>query len=207
MGDDLREWMRKNRDRPLAAAIQDKLDNQGFLGSQELNPFIREAIAVAVKNPEQKIRGILIDGYPRCMEQLNSFDLWPFEDALPRHHSDDISHSRAPDMVIAIRVRKANARARYVGRMRDARDSVEKFEKRFVEYETETLPVEDVYRKRGLLVEVNANGTEEESIAELEQQLKKSPIWNRVSIGANMKEELIPSKTPECTDGPQAGLP
>lgn len=183
--------MRENRGRPLAATIQDKLDNQGFLGSQELTPFIREAIAAAFKDPEQKIRGILIDGYPRCIEQLNSFDLWPFEDELPRHHSGDTERSRAPDMVIAIRVKKANAQARYIGRMREARDSLEKFEKRFAEYETETLPVEEVYRRRGLLIEVDANGTKEESILQLEQQLGRSPLWSRVSIEAITNEELI----------------
>ncbi|KAK5747488.1 hypothetical protein LTR17_000129 [Elasticomyces elasticus] len=170
VGDSLREWLRdeKNQENPLAAVIQDKIENQGFLDSEELNPFIRTAIRMAVSDGRN---GLLIDGYPRCFEQMQSLDSWPFEDDLPRQQGE------VPDMVLAIRVNKINAQARYVGRVRDARDSDEKFEKRFVEYEAETMPVEKAYRERGILVEVDANGTKAENVEELERQLFESAIW------------------------------
>ncbi|KAF4433745.1 adenylate kinase 1 ATP binding protein [Fusarium austroafricanum] len=74
VGDGLRAWMRKNRSTVLATEIQSKLDNQGFLTSKELNPFIYPAIRDASNTGAA---GILIDGYPRCIEQLESARSWP----------------------------------------------------------------------------------------------------------------------------------
>ncbi|KAK5674269.1 hypothetical protein LTS10_013007 [Elasticomyces elasticus] len=185
VGDSLREWLRdeNNQNTPLAAAIQGKLDNQGFLDSSELNPFIRTAITAAIGDCKN---GLLIDGYPRCFEQMQSLDTWPFEDDLPRQRC------QAPDVVLAICVSKYNAQARYVSRARDARDSDEKFEKRFAEYEAETMPVEEIYRKRGILVEIDANGTKAESVAELERQLGESTIWKSRLLGALTRANHMP---------------
>ncbi|KAK3632985.1 hypothetical protein LTR56_016033 [Elasticomyces elasticus] len=185
VGDSLREWLHdeKNRGTPLAAAIQDKLDNQGFLDSAELDPFIRTAIKTAVSDGRN---GLLIDGYPRCFEQMQSLDSWPFEDDLPRQPL------QAPDLVLAIRVSKVNAQARYVGRTRDARDSYEKFEKRFAEYEAETMPVEEIYRERGILVDIDANGTKAENVAELERQLGESTIWRSRLLRALTRADHMP---------------
>lgn len=180
VGDSLRAWMKDNHNTTLADAIQDKLDNQGFLSSQELNPFIRDAVKARLEDSEKRVRGILFDGYPRCLEQLESLDPWPFGDVLPRRRADSTEHSAAPDIVIVVRVSKSNASARYVGRTRDARDSKEKFEKRFAEYETETIPVEDIYHERGLLLEIDANGAKEENIVGLDRQLEGSALWKKV---------------------------
>ncbi|KAI3391255.1 hypothetical protein diail_7656 [Diaporthe ilicicola] len=81
VGDTLRTWMQANRETPLAARIQEKLDHQGFLTSEELNPFLGLAIENAMQQGESK--GILIDGFPRCEEQLNSWAEWPFQERLP----------------------------------------------------------------------------------------------------------------------------
>lgn len=49
--------MRKNNNSPLAVRIQDKLDNQGFLTSEDLNPFIGRAIEDALaKKPVQTLK-------------------------------------------------------------------------------------------------------------------------------------------------------
>lgn len=74
--------MRANRDEPLAARIRDKLEHQGLLTSAELNPFIGLAVEEAVLR-EGGPRGILIDGFPRCEEQLGSWVRWPFQERLP----------------------------------------------------------------------------------------------------------------------------
>ena len=173
VGDGLRDWMRHHKGESLAAAIQDKLDNQGFLDSEDLDPFIHDAIQAALL---MRKKGILIDGYPRCLEQQQSLDTNPFEDLLP--HSQSVL-----DIVLAFRVSKEKAQARYVGRTRDQRDTLEKFEKRFAEYEAETTPVEVIYRDRGTLVEIDANGTKEENVAELERQLGLSPRWQDLDLG------------------------
>lgn len=69
--------MREDRETPLAVVLQDKRDNQGFLSSPILDHFIREAIETATHESERGIQGVLIDGYPRCIEQMQSFNTWP----------------------------------------------------------------------------------------------------------------------------------
>lgn len=81
VGDSLRTWMRANRESPLAAQIQEKLDHKGFLTSADLNPFLGLAIEDAIRQDE--LKGILIDGFPRCEEQLGSWAQWPFQERLP----------------------------------------------------------------------------------------------------------------------------
>lgn len=146
--------MRENRDAPLALTIQDKLDNQGFLTSKELNPFILRAILEVMKQEPQK-SGILVDGFPRNIEQLDSWCNWPFSEEVPLE--DALHANTKPDVVLSLRINKQNAKSRYSARARDSNDSDEKFERRFAEYETETLPVEHTYRQRGLLIDVSSH--------------------------------------------------
>lgn len=149
--------MRANPTSPLAVQIQDKLDNQGFLTFSDLSPFIEQAIREALLKVEPKLQGILVDGFPRCVEQLESFDTWPFLDELRPSVSDDgkVRADSRPDIVLSFNVTKQNARSRYLARGRDSNDSREKFERRFVEFETESVPVADVYRQRGVLIDVS----------------------------------------------------
>lgn len=149
--------MRENHTSPLAVQIQDKLDNQGFLTSDDLNPFICQAIKDALSRDEPKFQGILVDGFPRCAEQLESFNTWPFMDDLPLVPSSEggVIANAKPDIVLSFGVTKQNAKARYIARARDSNDSEEKFERRFSEYEKETMEVEDAYRQRGRLIDVS----------------------------------------------------
>jgi adenylate kinase family enzyme len=148
--------MRENHGTSLAVQIQDKLDNQGFLSSEDLNPFLCHAIMDAINQDEPKSKGILIDGFPRCVEQLESFDAWPFQDRLPLAPSSggEVGANAKPDIVLSLEITKQNAKARYLARARDGNDSNEKFERRFAEYEAETRTVEEVYRQRGILLDV-----------------------------------------------------
>jgi len=72
--------MQANGGTPLAARIRDKLDHQGFLTSAELNPILGLAIEDAIQ--QDGLKGILIDGFPRCQEQLDSWANWPFQERL-----------------------------------------------------------------------------------------------------------------------------
>lgn len=144
--------MRDNRSTPLGVEIQNKLDNQGFLGSDTLNPFLYQAILDAINRDGPEAGGIIFDGFPRCTEQLEHFGAWPFQEKSPLAPGCD--GKTLPDMVLSIEVTKHNARARYLARARDANDSEDKFEKRFTEYELETKAVEDEYRQRGILIGV-----------------------------------------------------
>jgi len=150
--------MKANHSTQLAAQIRDKLANQGFLSSQDLSPFLCQAIKDAVYQKEPKLNGILVDGFPRCMEQLDSWTEWPFQNELPLvpgREGGGIEGNAKPDVVLLFNVTKENARSRYLSRARDNNDSAEKFERRFVEYEEETLEVVEEYRKRGILIEVS----------------------------------------------------
>lgn len=148
--------MRENRTAPLALQIQDKLDNQGFLAPNDLNPFIRQAFQDAIYQNEPQLQGILVDGFPRCREQLETFDTWPFQDALPMALSSGcgMRADAKPDIVLSLKITKENAKERYLARARDSNDSKEKFERRFREYELESTAVEEVYRQRGVLIDV-----------------------------------------------------
>ncbi|OCK74403.1 adenylate kinase 1 ATP binding protein [Lepidopterella palustris CBS 459.81] len=191
VGDSLRSWMRENPTASLAVQIQDKLDNQGFLTSEDLNPFICQAIKDALNQGEPKLRGILVDGFPRCMEQLESFNPWPFQDELPLAPSSEggAMANAKPDIVLLFEVTKQNAKLRYLARARDNNDSQEKFERRFAEYEMETVAVEEVYRQRSVLINVDANGTKEENVNKVTKKLEESELWRKVivegSTGAN----------------------
>ncbi|KAF5617692.1 adenylate kinase [Fusarium tjaetaba] len=181
VGDGLRAWMRVNRSTELAAKIQSKLDNQGFLTSEDLNPFIYREILNAINRSDPEVKGILVDGYPRCIEQLESFGTWPYHDQVPLAPGDDgkISLDIKPDLVLSFQITKQNARDRYLGRARDANDSAHKFDKRFVEYELETVPVEEEYRKRRILVSIDVNGTKDENIEALTRSLQLSEVWKK----------------------------
>jgi UMP-CMP kinase len=159
IGDSLRGWMRANLGTSIATQIRDKLDNQGFLSSEDPNPIFGEAIIAAFHNEEPRYKDIIFDGFPRCVEQLDSFDIWPFQDTLPLAPGNDglVAMDAKPDIVLSFGVSKHNAKARYLGRGRDDNDSEEKFERRFEEYERETPLVEEEYQRRGILVGVSSN--------------------------------------------------
>ncbi|KAI1799741.1 P-loop containing nucleoside triphosphate hydrolase protein [Daldinia bambusicola] len=197
VGDGLRSWMRENRTTELAVRIQDKLDNQGFLTSQDLNPFICLAIKDAInqqdKQGQPRLQGILIDGFPRCIEQLESFNVWPFQDELPLTPSSAgwTSENAKPDVVLRVDVTKQNAGARYSARARDSNDSKDKFERRFAEYVAETIPVEKVYRQRGILIDVDANGTKEENVDSMTKALDKSGLWQKTILEGSIGPHFL----------------
>ncbi|KAF5252040.1 hypothetical protein FANTH_2994 [Fusarium anthophilum] len=158
-------------------------DGLRFLTSEDLSPFIYREILDAINRNESEVKGILIDGYPRCIEQLDSFGIWPFQDMVPLSPGDDgrVSLDIKPDLVLSFQITKENARARYLGRARDTNDGADKFEKRFKEYELETVPVEEKYRNRGILVSIDVNGTKEENIEALTGSLQQCDIWQKVT--------------------------
>ena len=57
--------------------------------------------------------------------------------------------------MLVLGVTKDNAKARFLARGRDTGDGEEKFERRFAEYESESRVVEEVYRERGIVIDVS----------------------------------------------------
>ncbi|KAL5607021.1 hypothetical protein FOBRF1_007518 [Fusarium oxysporum] len=155
--------MRVNRSSKLVTKIQSKLDSQGFLTSENLNLFIYHEILDAINRNEPEVKGIL--------------------DTVPLAPGDDgkISLDIKPDLVLSFQITKQNARARYLRRGRDTNDSADKFEKGFKEYELETVRVEDKYRKRGILVSIDVNGTKDEKVEALTKALEQSETWQEAN--------------------------
>jgi adenylate kinase family enzyme len=140
--------MRENQGTSLAVTIQEKLDRQGFLTPEDLNPFIGRAIKEAIAEDQA---GIIVDGFPRNADQLASFEHWPFQEELPIKVEEE---KWLPDVVLLFNVDKEKARERCLARGRDKNDSAEKFENRHAEYLREGPPVEQAYRSAGVLLEV-----------------------------------------------------
>jgi UMP-CMP kinase len=156
VGDSLRNWMRDNRGTTLAVRIKHRLDNQGFLTFEDLMPFLCQAIMDAINHDAPKYRGIIIDGFPGCTDQLHAVDAWLSQDNPPLTIRDDnqVGTNAIPSIVFSLQATKHNAKIRYLSRGRDGNDSAQKFENRFTEYEQETVPVEETYKQRGILISV-----------------------------------------------------
>ena len=97
--------------------------------------------------------GFLLDGYPRTLEQVSALD------------GELVRSRRRLDAVIALMaeptqlVERLLKRAEIEGRADDNADSIRQ---RIDVYHAETAPLLDVYRDRGLLVEVDAMGEVDE---------------------------------------------
>lgn len=163
--------MKANRTTPLAARIEEKLAHQGFLTSAELDPFLSTTIQGARRGAG--VRGILIDGFPRCVEQLAAWTPGPAQE----HLSQAAGHT-GPDIVLSLHVDREKAKQRYLARGRDHNDTADKFERRFAEYADEGPPVERHYEEAGLLHRIDVNGPKDENIRHLTEALEQSRVWN-----------------------------
>ncbi|KAM0338874.1 hypothetical protein ACHAPU_011156 [Fusarium lateritium] len=189
VGDALRAWMRQNPTTELAVEIQSKLINQGFVSSDTLNTFIYGEIFHIVKN-NPGTAGILVDGFPRYIDQLEAFGQWPFQDTLPLAHG---AHNGLikPDVVLAFEVTKQNAKQRYLGRARDTNDSEDKFERRFAEYRVETVPVKEAYQEQGIVISVDINDNKEHNLEVLTKRLKESEVWQKAVVRRNSGNRFL----------------
>ncbi|KAH8764134.1 adenylate kinase 1 ATP binding protein [Diaporthe sp. PMI_573] len=183
VGDNLRTWMQANGGTPLAARIRDKLDHQGFLTSAELNPILGLAIEDAIQ--QDGLKGILIDGFPRCQEQLDSWANWPFQERLR------LEGSTKPDVVLSLNVTRENAKTRYLSRARDHNDSAVKFERRYSEYLEDGQPIEQHYQEAALLIQIDNNGPKEDSLDKVEKALGESSLWDGVVARQETESSFI----------------
>lgn len=102
---------------------------------------------------EDAAAGFLLDGYPRNLVQVADLDSF----LAPR--------SEALDAVIVLTVPREESLQRLVSRAVEqgrADDNEEAISKRLSIYEEQTAPILDVYRERGILLEVDGVGTIDE---------------------------------------------
>ena len=91
--------------------------------------------------------GFILDGFPRTAGQVEALDALIGEDGL--------------DKVVVFRVDEDVLTRRMLDRGRDD-DTEETIRNRFKVYEEQTAPLIDVYRRRGVVTEVDGMGTVDE---------------------------------------------
>jgi len=113
-----------------------------------------KTITNAIKNAPTDI--IIIDGYPRSMEQLNALD---------EYLKSDSSLELAS--VIEVHVSEETARDRVLGRARGADDNTEVFNNRMKVYTEPLADIQNFYKAKNLLHVISGEGSIEEIVSEM----------------------------------------
>jgi adenylate kinase len=115
-----------------------------------------ETIVHAIKNAPTDV--IIIDGYPRSIEQLDALDAY-----LQNDTSLELSR------VIEVRVSEETARDRVLGRSRGADDNNEVFNNRMKVYTEPLKDIQEFYIARNLLHVISGEGSIEEIVSEMQE--------------------------------------
>lgn len=113
-----------------------------------------KTIINALKNAPTDV--IIIDGYPRSMEQLNALDEYLVKD-------DSLELAS----VIEVRVSEETARERVLGRARGADDNTEVFNNRMKVYTEPLADIQAFYNAKNALHVISGEGTIEEIVSEM----------------------------------------
>ena len=113
-----------------------------------------KTITNAIINAPTEI--IIIDGYPRSMEQLNALDKYLQNDSSLQLVS-----------VIEVRVSEETARDRVLGRARGADDNTEVFDNRMKVYLEPLADIQAFYSSKNILKVISGEGTIEEIVLEM----------------------------------------
>ncbi len=113
-----------------------------------------KTITNAIKNAPTDI--IIIDGYPRSMEQLNALDEYLSKDSTLELCS-----------VIEVHVSEETARDRVLGRNRGADDNTEVFNNRMKVYLEPLADIQAFYNAKNILKVISGEGTIEEVVSEM----------------------------------------
>ena len=138
----------KTSDTPLARQLRAIVDSGGYVSDETTNAIVAERLAES-----DCAAGFLLDGYPRTLLQVEALDAFL------------ASSGQSLDAVISLLadvdevVDRLLKRAETEGRSDDTADTIRR---RQVIYARETEPLLEVYRDRGLLVEVDGLGAIED---------------------------------------------
>ncbi|MDA3908358.1 MAG: adenylate kinase [Sulfurimonas sp.] len=113
-----------------------------------------KTITNAIKNAPTDI--IIIDGYPRSMEQLNALDEYLKTDS-----------SLELCSVIEVEVSEDTARDRVLGRARGADDNTEVFDNRMKVYTEPLADIQTFYTTKNILKVISGEGTIETIVSEM----------------------------------------
>lgn len=163
------ELIAKQNDAITHYSTGDMLRAEVASGSElgtEINKFISKGLIVPIQIAIETIVGaikkaptdvIIIDGYPRSMEQLNALDEY-----LQNDSSLELSS------VIEVRVSEETARDRVLGRARGEDDNTEVFNNRMKVYTEPLAEIQNFYTDKNLLKVISGEGTIEEIVSKME---------------------------------------
>lgn len=134
---------------------------EGFTSKGNLVPLeiVVETIVSAIKSAPKNV--ILIDGYPRSVEQMEALDK-----ILKQESSVKLMN------VIEVEVSEQVACDRVLGRARGADDNAEVFKNRMSVYLAPLQPIQEFYTSAGILHKINGERTIEEIVSEMESFIK-----------------------------------
>lgn len=145
----------------LGLAAQRFMDAGAYVPDEVTNLMVRARIA----EPDARL-GFVLDGYPRTLAQAAELDEIV---ALTGHRLDAAVALTVAEGEIVERLLQ---RARVEGRADDAEDVVRR---RYEVYVEQTAPLLEVYRARGVLVEVDGSGQADEVSSRIVHALEVVP--------------------------------
>jgi adenylate kinase len=134
----------KTADTPLARQVRAIMESGGYVSDEITNEIVKDRLARSDCDA-----GFLLDGYPRTMQQVQTLDDYLAE--TDRALDAVLSLVADTDEVVARLLRRAEIEGR-------SDDNEETIRVRLQVYAEQTEPLLDVYRPRGLLVEVDGLG-------------------------------------------------
>jgi adenylate kinase len=134
----------KHADTPLARQVRAIMESGGYVSDEITNEIVKDRLA-----QNDCAAGFLLDGYPRTLQQVRTLDDYLAETDRPLDAV--ISLLADVDEVVARLLKRAEIDGR-------ADDNEETIRVRLQVYAEQTEPLLEVYRSRGLLVEVDGLG-------------------------------------------------
>jgi len=131
-------------DTPLARQVRAIMESGGYVSDEITNEIVVDRLGQPGCNS-----GFLLDGYPRTLQQVQTLD--DYLAATDRPLDSVISLLADTEEVVARLLRRAEIDGR-------ADDNEETIRVRLQVYADQTAPLIEVYRSRGLLVEVDGLG-------------------------------------------------
>jgi len=134
---------------------------ESFTSKGNLVPLdiVIDTIVTAIKNSPKDI--ILIDGFPRSVEQMQALN-----NILSEQNDIELVS------VIEVEVSEEVAKERVLGRARGADDNEEVFYNRMKVYTEPLKDIQEFYAKKGLLKKINGERTIEEIVNDMENFIK-----------------------------------
>lgn len=145
----------------VASGSELGLEIDGYISKGLIVP-----ISIAIKTITNAIKAapsevIIIDGYPRSVEQLEALDAYLRNDS-----------SLSLVSVIEVKVSEETAKDRVLGRARGADDNTEVFDNRMKVYLEPLAEIQDFYTSKNLLKTINGEREIEVIVSEMESFIK-----------------------------------